>query len=525
MESLFPHTATVIAGLTPLLLLLYYFLGKYRTSKHIPPPEAGGAWPIIGHLHQLTSSQLPHVTFGAMADKYGPIFTIRFGLKRAVVVSNWEIAKECFTTYDAVISSRPKFIAADHLGYNYAMFGFSPYGAYWRELRKIISLELLGNRRLELLKYVRVSETEASIKELHKLWTKAKTNSGNRHVLVEMKQWFADLTMNVVVRMVTGKRYFGVAADSDEKEGRRVQKAFRDFFYLVGLFVVADAIPFLRWLDLGGHEKAMKETFKQMDDVVSGWLEEHRRRRESGGIYKGDQDFMDIMLSTLEGTDLAGYDADTINKSTCLGVISGGADTTSVMLTWALSLLMNNRQVLKKAQEELDLHVGKERQVDESDISKLFYLQAIVKETLRLYPAGPLSGPREFTEDCTISGYHIPKGTRLIPNLWKIQRDPMKWADPLVFRPERFLTTQKDVDVKGHQFELIPFGAGRRVCPGMAFGVQMLHFVLARLLQGFELSTPNNALVDMTESAGLTNAKATPLEVLVAPRLAPTLYH
>jgi hypothetical protein len=178
MESLFPHTTTVIAGLTPLLLLLYYFLGKYRTSKHIPPPEAGGAWPIIGHLHLLTSTQLPHVTFGGMADKYGPIFTVRFGLKRAVVVSNWEIAKECFTTHDAAVSSRPEFIAADHLSYNYSMFAFAPYGAYWRELRKLISLELLGNRRLELLKYVRVSETEASIKELHKLWTEAKTNSG-----------------------------------------------------------------------------------------------------------------------------------------------------------------------------------------------------------------------------------------------------------------------------------------------------------------------------------------------------------
>jgi cytochrome P450 len=268
----------------------------------------------------------------------------------------------------------------------------------------------------------------------------------------------------------------------------------------------------------------MKETFKEMDDIVSGWLEEHRRRRESGESYKGDQSFMDIMISTLEGTDLAGYDVDTINKATCLVLISGGADTTSVMLTWALSLLLNNRHVLKKAQQELDLHVGKERQVDESDINKLFYLQAIVKETLRLYPAASLSGPREFTEDCTVSGYHIPKGTRLIPNLWKIQRDPMKWPNPLEFRPERFLTTQKDVDVKGHQFELIPFGAGRRVCPGIVFGVQMLHFVLARILQGFELSTPNNALVDMTESAGLTNAKAAPLEVLVAPRLAPTLY-
>ncbi|XP_058220939.1 cytochrome P450 CYP82D47-like [Rhododendron vialii] len=521
MEFLFPHTSTVMAGLLPLLVLLYYFIGKSKTPKHIPPPEAGGAWPIIGHLHHLMSDQLTHVYLGTMADKYGPIFTIRVGLKRAVVVSNWQTAKECFTTHDTVVTSRPKFISADHLSYDKAMFSFSPYGAYWREVRKIISVELLGSRRVKLLEHVRVSETEDSIKELHKLWAEAKTNSG--YVLVEMKKWFADLTMNVLVRMVAGKRYFGVAADADEEEGRRCQKAFRNFFHYGGLFLPADAIPFLRWLDLGGHEKAMKETFKEMDRVISGWLEEHRRRREPGGGYKGDQDFMDIMLSTLEGQCLAGYDADTVNKATCLQVIMAGADTTSVMLTWVLSLLLNNRQVLKKVQEELDLYIGKERQVDESDITKLFYLQAVVKEALRLCPAGPL-GRREFAEDCSISGYHIPKGTQLISNLWKIHRDPMKWDDPSVFRPERFLTAQKDVDVRGKHFELIPFGAGRRMCPGIALGVQLLHFVLARLLQEFELSTPNDALVDMTGSVGLTNAKATPLEVLVVPRLAPSLH-
>ena len=206
------------------------------------------------------------------------------------------------------------------------------------------------------------------------------------------------------------------------------------------------------------------------------------------------------------------------------GLISGGADSTTVMLTWALSLLMNNRHVLKKVQEELDFHVGKERQVDESDIAKLAYLQAIVKETLRLYPAAPLSGVREFTEDCTVCGYHISKGTRLMVNLWKIQRDPAIWVDPSEFRPERFLTTHKDFDVKGRHLGLIPFGAGRRLCPGIVFGVQMLHLVLARLLHGFGLSTPGTGPVDMTESAGLTNMKATPLEVLIAPRLASNLY-
>ena len=205
-------------------------------------------------------------------------------------------------------------------------------------------------------------------------------------------------------------------------------------------------------------------------------------------------------------------------------MIAGSTDTTTVMLTWALALIMNNRNVLEKAQEELDIHVGKERKVEESDINNLVYLQAIVKETLRLYPAGQLGGPREFDEDCTVYGYHIPKGTRLIVNLWKLHRDPRIWPDPLEFKPERFLTTHKDIDVKGQDYELLPFGAGRRMCPGYTFGLQMLHLPLASLLQGFELSTPGNVPVDMTEDAGLTNMKATPLEVLLTPRLSPNLY-
>ncbi|THG11470.1 hypothetical protein TEA_008115 [Camellia sinensis var. sinensis] len=165
MDFFLSHINTAIAEVLSIFLVLCYFLWiSKRAAKNSTAPEASGAWPIIGHLHLLGGSELPHITLGAMADKHGPVFTIRLGLKRALVVSNWETAKECFTTNDIAVSSRPKFAAAKHLGYNYAMFSFSPYGPYWREIRKIASLELLGSRRVELLKNVRVSETETSMK-------------------------------------------------------------------------------------------------------------------------------------------------------------------------------------------------------------------------------------------------------------------------------------------------------------------------------------------------------------------------
>jgi len=179
---------------------------------------------------------------------------------------------------------------------------------------------------------------------------------------------------------------------------------------------------------------------------------------------------------------------------------------------------------LKKVQEELDEKVGKDRLVKESDIEKLAYLQAVVKETLRLYAAGPLSVPREFTRDCSLGGYRIAAGTRLMLNIWKLHRDPRVWSEESEFRPERFLGAHQDVDVKGKHFVLMPFGGGRRACPGISFGLQMTHLALAALLQAFDVTTPSNSPVDMSATFGLTNAKTNPLEVLLKPRLPLSLY-
>lgn len=206
-------------------------------------------------------------------------------------------------------------------------------------------------------------------------------------------------------------------------------------------------------------------------------------------------------------------------------LIVGGSDSTSLTSTWILSALLNNRQAMKRAQEELDLKVGRSRWVEESEIPQLAYLRAIIKESLRLYSAAPLLVPHEATEDCNVCGYHIPKGTRLIVNAWKLHRDPRVWSNPEEFDPDRFLGKHASWDVLGHQFEIIPFGSGRRACPGMNMALQMLHLTFARLLQGFDMGTPSNAPVDMTEGISFTMPKLTPLQVELTPRLPSHLYH
>ncbi|KAJ4973899.1 hypothetical protein NE237_007073 [Protea cynaroides] len=517
METLLQFLAVMFS----FLIFLYYLLERRsRNTNQRLAPEAIGAWPIIGHLLLLRGNSIPHITLGTLADKYGPAFTIRLGMQRALVVSSWEVAKECFSTNDGALATRPKAIGTKLMGYNYALFGLTHYGNYWREIRKITTLHLLSNRRLEMLQHIRLSETKAFIKELCK--------GGQNGSLVDMKKWFGDLTFNIVVRMLVGKRYFGTESSAaDAEEALRCQEGVREFAYYIGLFVVSDAFPSLEGLDLQGYEKAMKRTAKKLDSVLEGWLKEHKQKRISADYDKakqGDQDFMDVMMSIMEESKLDGYDPDTVIKATCLSLILGGNDTTLVTFTWVLSLLINNRHALKRAQDELDMHVGRERQVDESDIVKLEYLQAIVKETLRLYPAAPLAAAHEAIKECTIAGYHVPVGTRIVPNLYKIQRDPRMWSYPSEFRPERFLTSHVDIDLRGQHFEFLPFGSGRRMCPGISFALQVLHLGLARLLHGFEFTTPSGEPVDMTESPGLTNMKATALEVLVSPRLPSRLY-
>ncbi|KAG6624363.1 hypothetical protein CIPAW_16G021600 [Carya illinoinensis] len=396
-----------MASILVLFLFFLFLFGIWKIQKTAPqkilPPKAGCAWPVIGHLHLLGGMQPPHITQGDMTDKNGPIFDINLGMHRAIVVSSSKIAKECFTTNDKAFSNRPKALAMELMGYNYAMFGFTPYGSYWRHVRRITTFEV-----------------KTAIKENYELLVK------NNNALVEMRRWFGYVTLNVVFMM---------------------------------------------------------------------------QRRISGEVKKGHEDFMDVTLSiVIDSEEISSYYADTITKATCQSLILGGIDTTTVT-------------------------IGRDRLLIELDVKKLVYLQAIIKETMHLYPAEPLSAPRESLEDCTLASYHIPAGTRFLVNLSKIHRDPQVWSDPAELCPERLCTTHKDIDFKGQHFELIPFGNGRRVCPRISFALQVMQLTLANFLHAVNITTiPEDEPIDMTEEFRLTYMKATPLEVHLTPRLPSSTY-
>ncbi|KAL5984801.1 hypothetical protein ACLOJK_038637 [Asimina triloba] len=514
----FQAIALLLGGLLSLIFLCNLFREGTKKGKSRDPPEPPGALPIIGHLHLMGGHDQPLVRkFGAMADKYGPALLLRLGSRPALIISCWELAKECFTTNDKVLAGRPRSEAGIQMGYNNAMLGFHPHDAYWRSMRKLTMLELLSSQRLDSLKHIRVKEVDLIMKDLYGLWEK----NGRKPVTVEMSEKFGDITFNVIAMMVIGKRCFGSLGD-DNGEAFEFRDSIQKWFHLFGAFVPSDVFPYLRWFDLKGYKKEMRKLFKGLDLLLSKWVEEHRARKQCGG--SDHHDFLDVLISTVDGSDISDYDPDTIIKATVLTVMLGGYDTAWITKTWTLSLLLNHKDKLRKAQEEIDEHVGKDRNVEESDITNLPYLQAIIKETLRLYPPAPLSGPHEATEDCNVGGYHIRAGTRLLVNLWKMHRDPRIWSEPDKFLPERFLNQPAEIDAKGKNYEYLPFGSGRRICPGITMAFQILHLTLARLLHDFDLKTPDDEPVDMTEGIGMTVPKETPLQVVLRPRLPLQLY-
>nr|BBD34742.1 putative cytochrome P450 [Eschscholzia californica subsp. californica] len=534
-----------IVGLLAFISFFFYLikplLRSYKATQVRCPPEATGSWPIVGHLPQLVGSQPPFRVLGDMADKFGPIFMVRLGVCPTLVVSSWEMAKECFTSNDKFLASRPSSAAGTHMTYDHAMFAIAFYDPYWREIRKISTSQLLSPRPFELLKHIPHSEINIFIKGLYQTWEKVHLR--NDSVKVEMEQLFGYLTLNITLNLVVGKRVcnYGDSShdDGEENEGRRLYKVISEFFKLCGVSTISDALPFLSWFDLDGQQKNMKKVAKEINLVAEKWLQDKktssllsRSSKHNNGEGNGN-DFMDVLISVLPDDDAEGplftkHSRDTVIKATALNMIVAATDTTSVSLTWALSLLLNDKRVLKKAQDELDTKVGRDRGIEDKDIKNLVYLQAIIKETLRMYPAAPLLIPHEAIEDCNIGGYQVKAGTRVLMNVWKLHRDPRVWSNPSEFRPERFLDNEGEgskMDFRGQHFEYMPFGSGRRMCPGISYAIQILHMTLARLLQAFDLSSPSSSLVDMTEEgSGLTMPRATPLEVLLSPRLPHSLY-
>ncbi|KAI3834245.1 hypothetical protein MKX03_030052 [Papaver bracteatum] len=419
-------------------------------------PPSPPSYPIIGHLHILKKPL--HRTFHSLSNKF-----------------------ECLSKNDVVFANRPPFLSGKHFGYNFTALGWAPYGQHWRNLRRISTIEVFSWNSIQSSSRIRKEEIESVINQLV-----GRFNGGEGgFVKVEMKSLFLELVFNVMVRIVAGKKVIDYGNGEDKKKIELDN--LREIFVPNMSMNLVDLFPVLKWVNfIIGFDKKLAYVHRKRDAYLQNLVVERRKKRENDPSLNDECETKKVYFSRLE-------------------------QTSALTLEWVMSALLKHTDVLEKVAAEIDLHVGNHRLLDENDLLKLPYLHSVINQTLRLYPVGPLLVPHAS----------VPRGTVLLTNVWAIHRDPKLWGEPLKFKPERFIDAlEKDKDGKLWSSSFLPFGMGRRGCPGNLMGMQLVSLVLGRLIQCFEWGRFGNEEADMTEGPGLTMPIAKPLVAVCKPRQA-----
>ncbi|XP_058082468.1 cytochrome P450 71A1-like [Magnolia sinica] len=482
----------------PILLLILFGFNRAQYKKHNYPPSPFKL-PIIGNLHQMGS--LPHLSLQALSKKYGPLMLLHLGSTPTLVVSTTEIAEEVLKTNDLVFSSRPSFYAAKQLLYDCTDMAMAPYGEYWRQVRKICVSELLSVKRVHSFAFIREEEIASIVKEI-----RASCSIST----VDIAKMFLTLSSSIISRVALGKKYIEV-----DNNGRNTfPDLARELPALLGAFSVGDLFPLFRWLDVvSGLDARLKRNFRGLDSFFDQVIEDHLIYK-TGDVNDEHKDFVDILLHVQkESTTGIQISKDNI-KAIILDMYVGATGTTAAALEWAMTELIKSPNAMVKAQAEIRSVIGRKMKVEEEDLLQMDYLKYIIKETLRLHPPGPLLIPHESTSSVMLQGYFIPPKTTVLINAFAIGRDATLWENANEFLPERFVNNP--VDFKGNDFQFIPFGAGRRICPGISFVNHTMELALANLLYWFDWEFPGgeNKDIDMSEAPGFSIHKKIPLHLI-----------
>ncbi|WVZ14799.1 hypothetical protein V8G54_012365 [Vigna mungo] len=468
-----------------------------KTSPPSPPKL-----PIIGNLHQLGT--LTHRTLHSFAQTYGPLMLLHFGKVPVLVVSKAEAAREVMKTHDLVFSNRPHRKLFDIFLYDSKDVASAPYGNYWRQIRSISVLHLLSAKKVQSFGAVREEEISIMMDKIKQCCCSVTP--------VNLTDLFSTVTNDIVCRAALGRRY-------SAGEGSKFWEPMNEMMKMLGAPVIGDYIPWLGWVGrVNGLYGRAKRLAKQLDEFFDEVVDEHVSRR--GHDVHGDDDdddehndLVDILLR-IQKTNALGFQIDkTVIKAIILDMFVAGTETSSTILGWIMTELLRHPSVMQKLKDEIRNVVSGRTRITEEDLSNMPYLKAVIKESFRLHPPAPLLLPRESMEDTKVMDYDIAAGTQVIVNAWAIARDPCYWEKPEEFEAERFLKSSRDV--KGHDFEVIPFGAGRRGCPGIMFAMNVIELVIANLVHHFDWEVPSGVMgdqtLDMTESAGLTSGRKFPL--------------
>ncbi|CAN0872293.1 Cytochrome P450 83B1 [Linum grandiflorum] len=468
-------------------IIICLFLTKHKKPPHDRLPPGPKGLPLIGNLFQIDASA-PHRCLWQLSQIYGPLMTLKQGCIRILVVSSAKMAREVMTTHDINFSNRQPVVGQQKLSYNGLDLAFAPYGSYWREMRKICVVHLFNSNRVQSFGPIREFEVSQMLEKISK-------SSFGSNKPFNLSDAMTSLTSTIICRVAFGKRY-----EEEGIERSRFQSLLKETQVMFTSFSFSDHFPFLSFMDgLSGLLSRLDKNFKEFDAFYQEVIDEHL---DPNRAKPKQEDILDVLLQIWKDRSFKVQLTFDNIKAILMNVFIGGTDTSAAAVVWAMTYLMKNPIKMRKAQEEKGF-------VNEQDIQQLSYLKAVVKETMRLQPAVPFLVPRESIENCNLGGYVIPAKTVIYLNAWAIGRDPEAWGEnPEEFKPERFIGNS--IDVKGVDFELIPFGGGRRICPGIHMGLSTVELSLANLLYAFDWEMPTGVKsedLDMEISPGLAMHK------------------
>ncbi|XVE64953.1 hypothetical protein DITRI_Ditri07aG0142800 [Diplodiscus trichospermus] len=490
------------------LLYLFFFLvllqafhsitrrRRGRTGKLPPGPPT---IPIFGNLFQLGDK--PHRSLAMLSKTHGHLMTLKLGHTTTIVFSSATMAKEILQNHDANFCNRTFPNAIRALQHHEAGLPWMPVSTTWRNLRKICNLHLLASQKLDANQHLRSRKVEELLADVH--------DSCRVGEAINIVQAAFKATLNFMSNTLfsidladssaTAHEFREIVQGIKEELGK---PNFSDFF----TFILGN-------LDLQGIRRRMTIHFGKLMNLFDEVIDKRLELRKMNG-YVSTNDFLDTLLDISNEDNDGDLDRNLI-KHLILDLFLAGTETTSSTFEWAMAELIRNPKALLEVRREIKQIIGQGNLVEESDVARLPYLQAVVKETLRLHPPVPFLLPRKAEADVEIQNFIVPKGAQVLVNAWAIGRDPNFWDEPDLFLPERFIGSE--TDVRGRDFGFVPFGGGRRICPGLPLATRMLQFMLGTLIHSFhwELEdgvTPES--LNMDDTYGLVLQKAQPLRLI-----------
>ncbi|KAE8694237.1 putative Cytochrome P450 [Hibiscus syriacus] len=489
-----PTTKTV-ATLMAAALAIFGFARWWASTKINPPlPPGPPGLPILGNLPFIKPEL--HRYFRELSETYGPIFKLQLGTKTCIIIDSPSIAKAVLKDQDAIFANRDTPAATIFGTFGGLNIAWRQNGPEYIRMRKLVVREIMSKSSLDACYALRRREIGQMVKDLHR-------KIGSSVNIIEQ------LSLTTVKVMISTLWGGSSETSSDLTEMRtRLDELTR----LMGSPNVSDILPVLAPFDFQGIESKSKNIILWFYGIFESVIKNRLKIRDDGS-----KDFLQLMLEMNQTGDDKTSLSDYEIKALLLDMMIGGTDTIPTTVEWAMTELLRHPDKMTKLVQELDMVAGNQNMVEECHLPRLLYLDAVVKETLRLHPVAPLLLPHMPSETTIVAGYTIPKRSRVFINAWAMQRDPKFWEDPLGFQPERFL--KGDISYQGNNMRYIPFGSGRRTCAGLAMGDKMARLLLAVLVHSFEWKLSEGMKPDVQEKFGIVLKKMEPLVAMHFARL------